>query len=197
MVQDYGKYGIVDMTDKQKLFRLTKRLNSEPGGQASAPGAAPRPLRAGKAAQNPAVSSLEARLRAQMLDGNAALLSLADEADEGPLMQVLLLWIPIILYGRPTMCSSHSVIGIPKFEMTHINQGANWRIIPLCQATAANCWRRQVDDLDGYAAASPAQQQPELPPLVSMPEEVHLPKIRVVVRKRPLNHRVSDPTALL
>ena len=77
------------MTDKQKLFRLTKRLNSEAGGQASAPQAAPRSAKGGKPAHNPAVNSLEARLRAQMLDGNAALLSLADEADEGPLMQVV------------------------------------------------------------------------------------------------------------
>eukprot|EP00227_Mantoniella_beaufortii_P018844 CAMPEP_0197595724 /NCGR_PEP_ID=MMETSP1326-20131121/23575_1 /TAXON_ID=1155430 /ORGANISM="Genus nov. species nov., Strain RCC2288" /LENGTH=137 /DNA_ID=CAMNT_0043162121 /DNA_START=121 /DNA_END=530 /DNA_ORIENTATION=+ len=29
MMQDYAKFGVVDMADKQKLFRLIKTLNSE------------------------------------------------------------------------------------------------------------------------------------------------------------------------
>ena len=33
--QDYGKFGVVDMDDKQKLFRLMKRLNAEPPSLAS------------------------------------------------------------------------------------------------------------------------------------------------------------------
>ena len=50
-----------------------------------------------------------------------------------------------------------------------------------------------MDDLDGYAASSAQQQQPRpAAPPVQMPAEVHLPKIRVVVRKRPLNHKVCD-----
>jgi hypothetical protein len=47
----------------------------------------------------------------------------------------------------------------------------------------------QVDDLDeGQEDAATHQAQPAA--LAGMPAEVPLPKIRVVVRKRPLNNKV-------
>ena len=80
-LQDYGKFGVVDMDDKQKLFRLTKRLNTDPtrsdGGLQT-----PRLNNSRAPAKDSGVDSLEAKLRAQMLDGNAALLSLADDSDD-------------------------------------------------------------------------------------------------------------------
>ena len=81
------------MDDKQKLFRLMKRLNAGPhsslaGGSDRA--GAQQPPAAGQARRGSrsqrSMSTLEARLRAQMLDGDAALLSLADEGDEEELL---------------------------------------------------------------------------------------------------------------
>ena len=91
--QDYGKFGVVDMDDKQKLFRLMKRLNAEPQSLASGSdrsAAQQQQLAAGQARRGSrsqrSMSTLEARLRAQMLDGNAALLSLADDGEEEELL---------------------------------------------------------------------------------------------------------------
>ena len=55
----------------------------------------------------------------------------------------------------------------------------------------------QVDDLDDSMQPAPQQAQPV--PVSAMPEEVQLPKIRVVVRKRPLNSRVrgAPPSSLM
>ena len=84
-VQDYGKFGVVDMDDKQKLFRLVKRLNTDPvrsmnNGTSDRGHQTPRARISLPKDSN--VDSLEAKLRAQMLDGNAALLSLADDSDD-------------------------------------------------------------------------------------------------------------------
>ena len=86
--QDYGKFGVVDMDDKQKLFKLIKRLNIEPvrstHGESSDKGV-PTPRVNGSvrgSGKDSNVDALEARLKAQMLDGNAALLSLADDPDD-------------------------------------------------------------------------------------------------------------------
>ena len=87
-LQDYGKFGVVDMDDKQKLFKLIKRLNIEPGrsthGGSNDKGL-PTPRVNGAvrgSGKDSNVDALEARLKAQMLDGNAALLSLADDPDD-------------------------------------------------------------------------------------------------------------------
>ena len=70
------------------MFRLVKRLNTDPKRSISN-GTPDRGLQtprshgsraSGKDSSN--VDSLEAKLRAQMLDGNAALLSLADDSDD-------------------------------------------------------------------------------------------------------------------
>ena len=87
VVQDYGKFGVVDMDDKQKLFRLVKRLNTDPirsmNGVANDRGLqTPRSRNSLAAGKDSNVDSLEAKLRAQMLDGNAALLNLADDSDD-------------------------------------------------------------------------------------------------------------------
>ena len=86
-LQDYGKFGVVDMDDKQKLFRLTKRLNMDPlrslnNGSSVRGQQTPRPSTNRGAGRDSSVDSLEAELKAQMLDGNAALLSLADDSDD-------------------------------------------------------------------------------------------------------------------
>ena len=86
-LQDYGKFGVVDMDDKQKLFRLTKRLNTDPArslnnGSSVRGQQTPRPSINRGSGRDSSVDSLEAQLKAQMLDGNAALLSLADDSDD-------------------------------------------------------------------------------------------------------------------
>lgn len=83
-LQDYGKFGIIDMDDKQKLFRLTKRLQSD-GGRTQ-PTQRVTSARQGRQYTN--MDTVTAQMKAQMLDGNAALLDLASEPDEGLLMQV-------------------------------------------------------------------------------------------------------------
>ena len=86
--QDYGKFGVVDMDDKQRLFKLIKRLNTEPGRSVhggSNDRGVPTPRVNGSvrgSGKDSNVDALEARLKAQMLDGNAALLSLADDPDD-------------------------------------------------------------------------------------------------------------------
>lgn len=75
------------MDDKQKLFKLIKRLNTEPGrslhGGTNDKGLpTPRVNGARGSGKDSSVDALEARLKAQMLDGNAALLSLADDPDD-------------------------------------------------------------------------------------------------------------------
>ena len=73
--QDYGKYGVVAMQDKQKLFRLIRKLST------AEPCASPPRKSMPTSAVLHAVcaSSLEAsRARAQALDGDAALLDLED-----------------------------------------------------------------------------------------------------------------------
>ena len=86
--QDYGKFGVVDMDDKQKLFKLIKRLNNEPGRSVhggSNDRGVPTPRVNGSvrgSGKDSSVDALEARLKAQMLDGNAALLSLADDPED-------------------------------------------------------------------------------------------------------------------
>ncbi|KAK9904909.1 hypothetical protein WJX75_005265 [Coccomyxa subellipsoidea] len=135
MMQDYGKFGIVDMDDKQKLFRLTKRLNADgAGGNASGPSERLQP--ASRAARNSRhytnMDTITAQMKAQMLDGDAALLDLANEPDEGLLLQV---------------DSPHD---------------------------------------ESYSKRQTSHRQGRLP------DEVELPKIRVVVRKRPLNSKESE-----
>ena len=83
------------MDDKQKMFRLVKRLNTDPtrttsNGTPDRGFQTPRSHSSSRASVRDSsnVDSLEAKLRAQMLDGNAALLSLADDSDEY-LLQVL------------------------------------------------------------------------------------------------------------
>ena len=73
--QDYGKYGVVAMQDKQKLFRLIRKLSTaEP---CASPPRKSMPTTA--VLQAVCASSLEAsRARAQALDGDAALLDLED-----------------------------------------------------------------------------------------------------------------------
>jgi hypothetical protein len=78
------------MDDKQKLFRLTKRLNADgAGGNASGPSERLQP--ASRAARNSRhytnMDTITAQMKAQMLDGDAALLDLANEPDEGLLLQ--------------------------------------------------------------------------------------------------------------
>lgn len=88
LLQDYGKYGVVDMDDKQRLFKLLKRLNTDPirgSNSSSNDRGLQTPCRNARregAGKDTTVDSLEAKLRAQMLDGNAALLSLADDSDD-------------------------------------------------------------------------------------------------------------------
>lgn len=80
------------MDDKQKLFRLLKRLNTDPTrGQITSkerPEPAPR-LASHRGSRQPAgMDTLEAKLRAQMLDGDAAVLNLADDSDDNLLTEV-------------------------------------------------------------------------------------------------------------
>ena len=75
------------MDDKQKLFRLVKRLNTDPlrstnNGTSDRGLQTPRARNSIASGKDSNVDSLEAKLRAQMLDGNAALLSLADDSDD-------------------------------------------------------------------------------------------------------------------
>ena len=111
------------------------------------------------------MSTLEAKLRAQMLDGNAALLSLADDGEEE---------------SCSCRCCTHAA-----------NFGHACDSLSLWPCT---CMTRaplmQVDDLDDSMEASSAATAAGSG-VTAMPEEVQLPKIRVVVRKRPLNSKVG------
>lgn len=73
-MQEYAAFGVTAMQDKQKLFRVIKKANS------CDPAASPprKSLPHGAALQAVCASSLEARQRAQALDGDAALLDLED-----------------------------------------------------------------------------------------------------------------------
>ncbi len=84
------------MDDKQKLFRLTKRINADPTrslnyGSSVRGQQTHRPSINRGSGKDSSVDSLEAQLKAQMLDGNAALLSLADDSDDY-LLQVCAKW---------------------------------------------------------------------------------------------------------
>jgi hypothetical protein len=90
--QDYGKHGIVDMDDKQKLFRLLKRLSTDPkkgqppNRERAEPASRLGPHRGSR--HGPGMDAAEARLKAQMLDGDAAVLNLADDTDDSLLTEV-------------------------------------------------------------------------------------------------------------
>lgn len=88
LLQDYGKYGITDMADKQRLFRLIKLVGTL--GTSAAPAAADQPdsSSAGMALNPNSVMELNG----EMLDGNAALLNLEDH-DEDLLPEVLSFFI--------------------------------------------------------------------------------------------------------
>ncbi len=81
------------MDDKQKLFRLTKRLNADGvRGQASGISDRPQPTARARGSRHYTnMDTITAQMRAQMLDGNAALLDLANEPDESLLLQARLL----------------------------------------------------------------------------------------------------------
>ena len=85
LLQDYGKYGITDMADKQRLFRLIKLVGTL--------GTAATPVSAGQPEASPAGVALNpnsvVELNGEMLDGNAALLNLEDH-DEDLLPEVIL-----------------------------------------------------------------------------------------------------------
>lgn len=83
------------MDDKQKLFRLTKRLNADGArGQASGVSERPQPTARGSLSRGSRhytnMDTITAQMKAQMLDGNAALLDLANEPDESLLLQARL-----------------------------------------------------------------------------------------------------------
>lgn len=72
LMQDFGKYGVTDMEDKQRLFRLIKHVTAQYDGHKIAQR---QPSRSG-------LSNLE--LQGQQLDGNAELLDL--DAHDGDLL---------------------------------------------------------------------------------------------------------------
>ena len=111
LVQDYGKFGVVDMDDKQKMFRLVKRLNTDPmrgtnNGVGDRGLQTPRSRNSQASGKDSPVDSLEAKLRAQMLDGNAALLSLADDSDD----YLLQVHPHNAAQGIPTLCLTPAAI---------------------------------------------------------------------------------------
>lgn len=129
LMQDYSKYGVIGMEDKQKLFRLIKNINKElTEDRASG-------LGHNIAVSNkPSLSQLE--LQGHQLDGNAALLDL--DANDGDLL-------------------SHAPV--PAFQLSPIGG---------------------------------RQKNEALAPPVSETELEDPPKIRVVVRKRPINKKERE-----
>lgn len=128
LMQDYSKYGVVSMEDKQKLFRLIKNINKDYAERHD------RPAPAAQGGGKPSLSQLE--LQGHQLDGNAALLDL--DANDGDLL-------------------SHAPV--PAF---------------------------QLSPLGGR------QKNEAVPPLTSDGEPEDPPKIRVVVRKRPINKKEKE-----
>lgn len=166
------------MDDKQKLFRLTKRLNAD-GARAHASGDRDRSQPTSRASssrnsrQYTNMDTITAQMKAQMLDGDAALLDLANEPDEGLLLQVWpgLLNCPFQDIFLHCCLQSHmecKLADLPK-KLQFLQSG-------------------QVDAPydDPYTKRRTSQRQGRLP------DEVELPKIRVVVRKRPLNQKVTS-----
>jgi len=103
------------MDDKQKLFRLTKRLQSDGGrvqGAVASDRSQPtqRVTSARHGRQYTNMDTVTAQMKAQMLDGNAALLDLANEPDEGLLMQVRAYFISSLITAQKPFCGIHVVI---------------------------------------------------------------------------------------
>ena len=82
MLQDYAKFGVHETEDKQKLFRLIKKVSSEPTGH-SAQGVRSSPRQTGSSGSELSAVAVKAR----QLDGNLALLDL-DEHDDDVLVKV-------------------------------------------------------------------------------------------------------------
>ncbi|KAK9821120.1 hypothetical protein WJX81_000795 [Elliptochloris bilobata] len=153
LMQDYGKYGVVAMQDKQKLFRLIRKLS------AAEPAVSPprKSMPSSAVLQAVCASSLEAsRLRAQALDGDAALLDLED-ADVDFFSQA---------QAQEAAPSGYS------------HQ----------QAGAGGEGRAHAQSWSG--AEAPAYAQTGFRSAAAeFVERSDPPKIRVVVRKRPLNQK--------
>jgi len=165
-MQDYGKFGVTAMEDKQKLFRLIKRLNSAAGSAdrraPEAPAARPPPACSDKAPPfhtNPVGTQQETcygtspdllNNRDNFFDGNAGLLDL--NAHDGDLLS-------------PCETTSHHE--------------------PPPRGPAV-----QEDEADFLGPPS-SQPQYNAQALEAL-ENTNPPKIRVVVRKRPLNKKEID-----
>lgn len=92
LMQDYGKFGVTDMDDKQKLFRLIKSVSHERrDGNASAPGSSSRERGQGMgmAPYGPAASGGGSfgGVLDHHVDGSGGLLDL--EADDGDLLMTV------------------------------------------------------------------------------------------------------------
>ena len=107
LLQDYGKYGITDMADKQRLFRLIKLVGTL-GPSASLPASAQPSNTPSSMAINP---NSVVELDGEMIDNNAALLNLEDH-DEDLLPEVT---PPPFLQSRPF--AKHESISKARFQL--------------------------------------------------------------------------------
>ncbi|KAL6763284.1 P-loop containing nucleoside triphosphate hydrolase protein [Haematococcus lacustris] len=135
LMSEYGSYGIVDMEDKQKLFRLLKNLNGEAKDRRQA---------------------AQAKPNAGLDLGDGGLLDL--DAHDGDLL-------------------AHACG--PALQLSPMG---NDRVKPTHQPAASQ---------QPYAP-QPVPQMAQAAQQVSSLEEVDPPKIRVVVRKRPLNKKERE-----
>ena len=209
--QDYGKYGVVAMQDKQKLFRLIRKLSTaEP---CASPPRKSMPTTA--VLQAVCASSLEAsRARAQALDGDAALLDLED-ADVDFFSQAR---APILNCsfacgaGNLSRCGALNNQTKQSTYAVHVTVSDTLllRMSRIC--VFAQCDSVCVQDAapSGYSHHHAGEGRPhaqswsgtEAPAYAQASfqsaaaqfvERSDPPKIRVVVRKRPLNQKVRHP----
>ena len=201
MMQDYAKYGVVDMADKQKLFRLIKTLNTDKQfgsgvDKVAAPAPAPVPAKvANPASATARPDSTELRPKTPqsagftMPDESIGLSPLMSPMDEDLLSEAHGLAGDILDVND----ECHDLLGAGGVApRTRVNSsGGLLSTSPLDQLHRLSQQQQQQGPSAAAAAAQAASAaiSAAASPVAPVDPLADVPRIRVVVRKRPLNRR--------